>query len=98
VLYQLSYTPKPAEREARMPLALSENGRTRPGHGSIRRRPASQPPKAVSEHQRHPLGDHQVVFAGIPQVNIGIRDMAEADAEPETVVKAQAAAKKRRNS
>jgi hypothetical protein len=31
-------------------------------------------------------------------VNIGIRDIAEADAEPETVVKAQAAAKKRRNS
>jgi hypothetical protein len=45
-----------------------------------------------------PLGDHQVVFAGILQVNIGIRDMAEGDAEPETVVKAQAAAKKRRNS
>ncbi len=70
-----------------MPLALSEKGRTRPGHGSIRRCPVSQPPKAVSEHQRHPVGDHQVVFAQIPRVNIGIRDRAEADAGPVTVVK-----------
>ena len=43
MLYQLSYTPKPADREARMPLALSEIGRIRPGLGSIRHHRASQP-------------------------------------------------------